>query len=81
MIEENGQLRIRFGPAFVGTLEHWHYDSFRATFDGPGGSKSPVMFGLNVQGKVDTLTLGMGGMAPYPFKRIADAAKTAATGN
>jgi len=81
VIEENGQLRIRFGPAFVGTLEHWHYDTFRATFDGPGGSKSPVMFGLNVQGKVDTLTLGMGGMAPYPFKRIADAAKTAATGN
>ena len=79
--EENGKLGIRFGPSFVGTLEHWHYDTFRATFNGPGSPKSPVLFGLNVNGKVDTLTLGMGGMSPYPFKRVSDPPKTVATGN
>lgn len=79
--ENNGSLNIKFGPAFVGTMEHWHYDTFRATFNGPGGAKAPVSFGLNVQGKVDTLTLNMAGMGAYPFKRVRDAAKTAATGS
>lgn len=76
--EENGKLSIRFGPAFVGSLEHWHYDTFRVTFNGPGSSKAPVSFGLNVQGKVDTVTLNMGGLSAYPFKRVPDAPKSTA---
>lgn len=79
--EDNGKLRIRFGPAFTGAMEHWHYDTFRATFDGPGGAKAPVSFGLNVQGKVDTLTLNMAGTGAYPFKRVPDVPKTTATGS
>ena len=30
---ENGALRMRFGPQYVATLEHWQYDTFRARFD------------------------------------------------
>ncbi len=25
----DGKLDLRFGPAFTGDLEHWHYDTFR----------------------------------------------------
>ena len=74
--EENGHLNFRFGPAFVGSMEHWHYDTFRVTFNGAGGAKAPVSFGLNVQGKVDTLTLNMAGMGGYPFKKVPEPART-----
>lgn len=73
----NGKLNIRFGPAFVSELEHWHYDTFRAKFRGAGETKSFVTFGLNAQGKADLVTLDI---APdYPFKRVPDAADTKPT--
>lgn len=68
----NGKLNLRFGPAFTGDLEHWHYDTFRARFFAAGDAKVFVTFALNAQGKLDTLTLGMPGMAEYPFKRVAE---------
>jgi CubicO group peptidase (beta-lactamase class C family) len=68
----NGKLNLRFGPAFTGDLEHWHYDTFRARFFATGDSKIFVTFALNAQGKLETLTLGMPGMADYPFKRVAE---------
>jgi CubicO group peptidase (beta-lactamase class C family) len=66
------KLNVRFGPAFTGDLEHWHYDTFRARFFAAGDAKIFVTFALNAQGKVDTLVLGMPGMADYPFKRVAE---------
>ncbi len=69
---EGGQLRISFGP-FISLLEHWHYDTFRATFVTSGISKTPMTFNLNGQGKIDTLSLGLPGMSAYPFKRVEDA--------
>jgi CubicO group peptidase (beta-lactamase class C family) len=68
----NGKLHLRFGPAFTGDLEHWHYDTFRARFFAAGDAKIFVTFALNAQGKLDNLTLGMPGMAEYPFKRVAE---------
>ncbi len=68
----NGKLNLRFGPAFTGDREHWHYDTFRARFFAAGATKVFVTFALNAQGKLDTLTLGMPGMADYPFKRVAE---------
>jgi hypothetical protein len=68
----NGKLNLHFGPAFTGDLEHWHYDTFRARFSTAGDAKVFVTFALNAQGKLDTLTLGMPGMAEYPFKRVAE---------
>jgi len=74
---ENGQLKFAYGP-FVSALEHWHYDTFRATFVTSGISKTAMTFGLNAQGKLDTLALGLPGMAAYPFKKVAE---TAVAGN
>lgn len=71
---EGGKLNVRFGPAFVSELEHWHYDTYRAKFRGAGETKAFVTFGLNSQGKSDELTLEL---APdYPFKRVPDVAET-----
>lgn len=71
---EGGKLKVRFGPAFVSELEHWHYDTFRAAFRGAGVSKAFVTFGLNAQGKSDEVTLEI---APdYPFKRVPDEVKS-----
>ena len=66
---ENGKLGVRFGPAFTGGLEHWHYDTFRAKFVAAGGANAFMTFALNAQGKVETLTLNLPGVAEYPFKR------------
>ena len=67
-----GKLSIRYGPAFTGDLSHWHYDTFRARFVTSGEAKVFVTFALNAQGKLDTLTLGLPGMADYPFKRVVE---------
>ncbi len=73
---DGGKLAVRFGPAFVSELEHWHYDTFRARFRGAGESKVFVTFGLDAQGKSDEVTLGL---APdYPFKRVPDEVKSTA---
>jgi hypothetical protein len=69
---QNGKLSVRFGPAFTGDLEHWHYDTFRARFNGPGTSTGFMTFGLNAQGKADTLTINMPGVTEYPFKRTPE---------
>lgn len=74
---ENEKLKMAFGPSFVSPLEHWNYDTFRASFFAAGSSKAPLTFSLNAQGKPDSLTLGLSGMAAYPFKRVADPPKTA----
>lgn len=73
---EGGKLKVRFGPAFVSELEHWHYDTFRAAFRGAGVTKAFVTFGLNAQGKSDEVTLEIA--ADYPFKRVPDEVKSTA---
>ena len=69
---ENGKLGVRFGPAFTGGLEHWHYDTFRAKFVGAGAPTAFITFALNAQGKIDNLTLNLPGIAEYPFERSAE---------
>ena len=69
---QNGKLGVRFGPAFDGDLEHWHYDTFRAKFVTSGVSYAPMTFGLNAQGKIDTLTMNLPGVTDYPFKRVPE---------
>ena len=79
---ENGKLNLRFGPAFTGEMEHWHYDTFRARFRGATASKVNVTFSLNAQGKIENATLNMPGVADYPFKRVPEpAAPTAVSLN
>jgi CubicO group peptidase (beta-lactamase class C family) len=66
---ENGSLKMAFGPAFASSLEHWNYDTFRGSFFAAGNSKPTITFSMNAQGKPDSLTLGLPGMAQYPFKK------------
>jgi hypothetical protein len=72
---------MQFGPSFGGELEHWHYDTFRASFFTAGSTKTMVTFILNAQGKIDTLVMDLPGLSDYPFKRVPDAAKTPAAAN
>ncbi|HEX6279549.1 MAG TPA: DUF3471 domain-containing protein, partial [Pyrinomonadaceae bacterium] len=74
---DNGQLKVTYGP-FVSPLEHWHYNTFRATFVTSGISKTALDFDMNAQGKVDTLNLGLGGMSGYPFKKVPPKAEATA---
>lgn len=73
--QENGKLMINVGPAFDGEMEHWNYDTFRATFVGSGITRAPVTFSLNAQGKADSVTVNLFGINPYPFKKVADTGK------
>ena len=69
---ENGKLGLRYGAAFTSELEHWHYDTFQARFVSSGVTKVNVTFSLNAQGRIAALTLGLPGMADYPFKRATE---------
>lgn len=72
---ENGKLVLRT-PAFVADLEHWHYDTFRATFrDIVIVGKALATFTLNSQGKTDALNVADMNLA---FKRAPEEAKPAA---
>jgi CubicO group peptidase (beta-lactamase class C family) len=75
---ENGKLNLRFGPAFTGELEHWHYDTFRARFRGAGASTTYITFSLNAQGKIENAILNLPGVADYPFKRVPETTTPAA---
>jgi CubicO group peptidase (beta-lactamase class C family) len=66
--DESGKLLMRYGPAFTGDLEHWHYDTFQAAWRDRGLGKSLVTFTLNAQGKVDAVKIQ--NMAD--FKRAPD---------
>jgi hypothetical protein len=45
------RLHARYGGAFAGTLEHWHYDSFRATWDAEWRGTALLTFVLDGDGK------------------------------
>jgi hypothetical protein len=66
--DESGKLLMRYGPAFTGDLEHWHYDTFQAAWRDRGMGKSLVTFTLNAQGKVEAVKIQ--NMAD--FKRAPD---------
>jgi CubicO group peptidase (beta-lactamase class C family) len=71
---ENGKL-VLTTPGFVGELEHWNYDTFRARWRDRGAGTAFVTFTLNARGAVDELR------APdmqASFKRAADPADTTA---
>lgn len=55
--DESGKLVIRYGPAFTGDLEHWHYDTFQATWRDRTLGKGLVTFTLNSQGKVEAVKI------------------------
>jgi CubicO group peptidase (beta-lactamase class C family) len=75
--ERGGTLRISRGPAFVGDLEHWHFDTFRAVWNNRAQGKTLVAFGLGTDGKVSELRIDLGG-APTTFRKRPPLADTTA---
>jgi len=55
--EENGKLVVRYGAAFTGDLEHWHYDTFQTAWRDRTLGKGLVTFTLNSQGKVEAIKI------------------------
>jgi len=53
----DGALVIHVGPYFVGDLEHWHYDTFRATWRDRYFGRDWVEFELDRAGKVASVTI------------------------
>jgi CubicO group peptidase (beta-lactamase class C family) len=48
---EGDRLRARYGSAFGGPLDHWHYDSFRAKWDAAWRGTATLTFVLDADGK------------------------------
>jgi CubicO group peptidase (beta-lactamase class C family) len=63
--EREGKLHLAFGPNWRGTLEHYHFDSFRVRFDTPVLPQVPVTFQLGPNGKVASALLDMAGLAEF----------------
>ncbi len=72
--DESGKLVVRYGRAFTGDLEHWHYDTFQATWRDRTLGKSLLTFTLNAQGKVESVKI----QNLTEFKRAPDKAPAAA---
>jgi CubicO group peptidase (beta-lactamase class C family) len=49
---ENGKLVLRYAPTFEGDLEHWNYDTFRASWRDKRLGKSFVTFALDARARV-----------------------------
>ena len=49
---ENGKLYASYGNMFDGELEHWHYDTFRATWKARNMGRTFLTFALDSDGKV-----------------------------
>ena len=54
---DGGRLRARMGKGFTGPLEHWHYDTFRATWDDRRAGQGVLTFSLDANGRVATASL------------------------
>ncbi len=52
-----GQLRIQYGSAFVGTLDHWHYNTFRARWNAAWRAPELVNFVLDDDGQPTVVEL------------------------
>jgi hypothetical protein len=50
-------LRLTLGPGLAGSLEHWHYDVFRVTWDRKWRGTRFVTFRISVAGEVESLEI------------------------
>jgi CubicO group peptidase (beta-lactamase class C family) len=54
---EDGGLVLRYSPEYVADLEHWHHDTFRATWRPTGFGSTFATFSLDHTGEIDSLEL------------------------
>ena len=52
-----GGLSIHYGAAFVGALEHWHFNTFRATWKAAWRAPALVNFVLDADGRPGALEM------------------------
>jgi CubicO group peptidase (beta-lactamase class C family) len=69
-----GKLAASIGPFFAGTLEHWHFNTFRATWDNPVLGRVFLTFMIDAKGKADALEVeNLGTFRRKPSEaRVAD---------
>jgi CubicO group peptidase (beta-lactamase class C family) len=68
---DDGALRLRRLDTLGAELEHWHFDTFRATWSDPGLGTAMVSFALDEAGRVRSLELaGIG-----EFRRVEPTAR------
>lgn len=63
---KNGRLYASMNTVLTGYLDHWHYDTFRLTYDQFWNGKDTISFILDQQGKVAKLTGGGMELAKTP---------------
>jgi CubicO group peptidase (beta-lactamase class C family) len=69
---EDGRLVARYAPDYVADLEHWHHDTFRATWQRTGFGRAFVTFSLDARGRISTMQVeGLG-----EFRRTPERAAT-----
>ncbi len=66
VLAESGRLRVKYGTMFDGDLEHWHFDTFRATWKAASMGKTFVTFAIGMDGKVKSMEVE--GIAPFNRK-------------
>lgn len=76
--KQGDKLALRFG-ILNGTLEHWHYDTYRATMNPARFGKMMVSFTLNPAGKPAELKLESTPEATYRFQPPAADTRAAVT--
>ncbi|MHB1192913.1 MAG: serine hydrolase [Longimicrobiales bacterium] len=54
---EGGKLVLSYSPEYVGDLEHWHHDTFRAVWRPVGAGRSFVSFALDERARITALEL------------------------
>ena len=57
VISESGKLALQYGAAFVGTLEHWHYNTFRAAWKAAWRTPELVTFIVDEDGRASGLEM------------------------
>ncbi|MDQ3675061.1 MAG: DUF3471 domain-containing protein, partial [Gemmatimonadota bacterium] len=65
--EKDGKLALTFGQTWRGTLDHWHFDTFRTRFDTPVLGAITLTFRLNAAAKVEDVLVDLAG--PITFRR------------
>jgi len=54
---EGGALHLHYGTAFVGALEHWHYNTFRAVWQAAWRQPDLVTFTIDADGRLSGLEM------------------------
>jgi hypothetical protein len=69
--EQNGSLSFDFGPMRRGTLEHWHFDTFRSHSANPALGEATFQFHLDPTGGVADVQMDFSGAGWATLKRVA----------